>query len=415
MSNPGLIVLAVAPSTLPNLKRFVIEDNIGEAIHIHWNEIRLDFTIEEFLCFSNEVRLNLEKLSSHGIANLTQLPSIFLNSLGNKVLHIREIRTERRLLNDLRITFKNDTNGNLELKTLRELNNEELIKITKNKKFACNAETEEGISNEHQPELSIVLFENDDNVQFGADKACDLKLRNKTEFVEISIVCFDKAPNKTNVENAGSRSTHLEPPLSQLMLLAGMPGSGKSTLLKKSIIEKKALFGKLFDEAFQKTKLPQTFPEDNLSLEERLKLGTWVHENDLLKLHSKPQSKQDLVVHFDLYSFLFNASSWNPSLSYVKNSNEFKEFLLDSDRVSEIFSIVFKLNPVLKRKCQIATLKPLYDDVCARWVERETHLNRWKRSNYFIFVANYIYNNNNEGRAIYENIYASWYKVLPKF
>ena len=33
--------------------RLEIEDNIGEGIHIHYKNFRLDYTIEEFLNFSN--------------------------------------------------------------------------------------------------------------------------------------------------------------------------------------------------------------------------------------------------------------------------------------------------------------------------------------------------------------------------
>lgn len=47
MSNPGVLSLAsLAPVGADY--RFEIEDNIGEAIHIHYKDIRLDLTVDEF-------------------------------------------------------------------------------------------------------------------------------------------------------------------------------------------------------------------------------------------------------------------------------------------------------------------------------------------------------------------------------
>jgi hypothetical protein len=52
MSNPGVLMLS---ETLINGKSFRIEDNIGEAIHIHFGDIRLDMTIREFFDFDKQI------------------------------------------------------------------------------------------------------------------------------------------------------------------------------------------------------------------------------------------------------------------------------------------------------------------------------------------------------------------------
>ena len=51
MANPGVIILSTAK--IPNnpklcAGRLQIEDNIGEGIHIHYRNFRLDFTIRDF-------------------------------------------------------------------------------------------------------------------------------------------------------------------------------------------------------------------------------------------------------------------------------------------------------------------------------------------------------------------------------
>lgn len=410
MSNPGLIVLAAAPSITPNLRRFVIEDNIGEAIHIHWNQIRLDFTIEEFLSFSYEVGKTLKKLSSYGIPNLTDLPATFLNSLGHKVLDIREIRAERRYLDELKIIYKNNSNGGIGTKSLAELNSEDLIKLSEN--FQSNTKCSSNIQNEH--ERTIVLYEGDEIIRFGVDVACSLKLNGKVELVDISVICFESERIKFNKENTPPKLPPLKSPIPKLMLLAGMPGTGKSTLLKKSLIEKKQLFGEQFDGVFHKLNLPKIFPEESLSLEEKLNMGTWINEFDLIKLHLNPKPTKDLVVHFDLFYFLFSALRWDSSLGYIKDTNQLKDFLLDSDRVLRVFSKVFRLSSVRDKKYQFVSLKPSYDDVQARWIERETKLNRWGKSEFMLFLRNHIYHDHGDGKEIYENIYSSWHQALEK-
>lgn len=52
MSNPGILVLFSEPKGVGNIKFLQIEDNIGESIHIHINDFRIDLTIDEFNEFS---------------------------------------------------------------------------------------------------------------------------------------------------------------------------------------------------------------------------------------------------------------------------------------------------------------------------------------------------------------------------
>ncbi len=49
MSNPAVITLANSTSRKGKFKRFVVEDNIGESVHLHIDNMRIDFTINEFL------------------------------------------------------------------------------------------------------------------------------------------------------------------------------------------------------------------------------------------------------------------------------------------------------------------------------------------------------------------------------
>ena len=70
MSNPAVITLASLNSRNRTFKRFEIEDNIGESIHLHVDNIRLDLSINEFIDFSAMIRktlMDLDLLDGHDI------------------------------------------------------------------------------------------------------------------------------------------------------------------------------------------------------------------------------------------------------------------------------------------------------------------------------------------------------------
>ena len=48
MSNPAVITLASLNGRNNTFKRFQIEDNIGESIHLHVDNMRIDLSVNEF-------------------------------------------------------------------------------------------------------------------------------------------------------------------------------------------------------------------------------------------------------------------------------------------------------------------------------------------------------------------------------
>ena len=77
MSNPGVITLANASSKKGRFRRFVVEDNIGESIHLHIDNMRVDFTIEEFLEFSEITKKSLTELNFLGGQSLDSFAEHF--------------------------------------------------------------------------------------------------------------------------------------------------------------------------------------------------------------------------------------------------------------------------------------------------------------------------------------------------
>lgn len=64
-ANAGVIILhseEVIEGAFKRDFRFVVDDNIGEGIHIHYKNMRLDFSVSDFLKVSNSCKKCLEDM-----------------------------------------------------------------------------------------------------------------------------------------------------------------------------------------------------------------------------------------------------------------------------------------------------------------------------------------------------------------
>lgn len=50
------------PAELPYAGRFVIEDCVGETVHLHIGHLRMEFTPEQFLWFANHVAAAAQRM-----------------------------------------------------------------------------------------------------------------------------------------------------------------------------------------------------------------------------------------------------------------------------------------------------------------------------------------------------------------
>lgn len=88
MSNPGVIKLG---ELYISNYRIWLDDNIGESIHIHINELRIDLTIKEFELLCDELRTILTKLVDKKNFDAKNFDARFMYDNADKLLNMESI------------------------------------------------------------------------------------------------------------------------------------------------------------------------------------------------------------------------------------------------------------------------------------------------------------------------------------
>jgi len=124
MSNPAVITLDSLNSRSGKFKRFQLEDNIGESIHLHIDNMRVDFTINEFLIFSEMIRQSLKEIEFLPGYNIDDFDEYFLKECTPFLKYLKEIKIEEVKLSDLKFiehkTYRQGLNL-IKLATINEI------------------------------------------------------------------------------------------------------------------------------------------------------------------------------------------------------------------------------------------------------------------------------------------------------
>lgn len=102
MSNPAVIILSDSSGRNLPFKRFVLEDNIGESIHLHIDNMRMDFTINEFIEFSKMIRSSIDELDILKGYKLGSFDEYFLKECSIFLKNLQSIVVRRRKITDLK-------------------------------------------------------------------------------------------------------------------------------------------------------------------------------------------------------------------------------------------------------------------------------------------------------------------------
>lgn len=105
MSNPA--VTKLVRDEIGNLK-FWMDDNIGESIHIHLADFRLDLTVEELYMLSGELTDTVNKLVDVEGFDCNKIDPVFLSLLlAKKMKHLKSVSIDHVVLGDLIVNHRN--------------------------------------------------------------------------------------------------------------------------------------------------------------------------------------------------------------------------------------------------------------------------------------------------------------------
>lgn len=132
MSNPGVVTLA-AIKHFPY--RFEVEDNIGEAIHIHYKDIRLDLTINELVRLARDMEGAFNEIIDVEGFSCRDFDPVNLSEMAGILPDLESISYENVMLEDLLI----DTFDELGEPVIRPLKESRVYKALKGDKAENNA------------------------------------------------------------------------------------------------------------------------------------------------------------------------------------------------------------------------------------------------------------------------------------
>lgn len=182
MSNPSVITLASL--TMRNGDSFRVEDNLGECIHIHYGNLRLDLTISEFNLLCDDLALLLKEYVDVEGFDLDDIDPVFLDSISHTLPELERIEHGQTALGALQVFVKN-----YGLTTLRPLAASRIVRalegdtddyrsyVQENMPFASNSERLEGLKDAvdsgevPKAGLKVILFNDQNIVRDGQHRA----------------------------------------------------------------------------------------------------------------------------------------------------------------------------------------------------------------------------------------------------
>lgn len=224
MSNPAVITLADASDKKAKFKRFVIEDNIGESIHLHIDNMRVDLTIKEFLEFSQMIRDSLKDLDFLKSYKLENFDDHFLKQCSDFLPHLSKIVIEEIELSKLKCIVHSNYRSDLNLMKLVSVDKvyaykflqgekEEFLKYSQFNYFGMNnekrlMETLESIKKNGYPfqDQYLVLFNGEHTIRDGQHRAAILAyLYGLDKKVKIMRFHFDGTKHLINTNSINTK------------------------------------------------------------------------------------------------------------------------------------------------------------------------------------------------------------------
>lgn len=113
MSNPAVFELS---KDKINQQEICIEDNIGEAIHLHIDSFRIDMTVKEFEAIAFKLEKSLEYLVPLKNFNLSNYDPFFLKKIAKNLPYLIKIEKKMISIENLKLKFENERQEIIEKK-----------------------------------------------------------------------------------------------------------------------------------------------------------------------------------------------------------------------------------------------------------------------------------------------------------
>ena len=139
MSNPGVINLFSKYKWFGVIKRFQVEDNIGESIHIHINNLRIDLTIKEFYKLVDSMRESCNKLNEPlELLKDYNIDPLFLTLLAPYLKDLKSTSVKKIKLKELKFLVRKKYSSLPEMLIPRSIENTLIYKSLKGDKRIKN-------------------------------------------------------------------------------------------------------------------------------------------------------------------------------------------------------------------------------------------------------------------------------------
>ena len=180
MSNPGVITLT--EKEISASKSFRVEDNLGESIHFHYNDIRIDLTIPELLYISDICDETIYELVGATNFQLDDYDGEFLNTYSQCLMDLECVKKDTVSLQDLFI----QTKGYLHLPVRRKLTtfrSKKILSLPERKK--------NGYDFEPRKRYLPVLFNNNNTIMYGTEAVAKLYVEQPDQEITVLRMMFE--------------------------------------------------------------------------------------------------------------------------------------------------------------------------------------------------------------------------------
>lgn len=168
MSNPG--VRTLTEKRISGRKPFRVEDNLGESIHIHYNDIRIDLTVKELLKLAEICDESIYDLIPVADFNLDDYDGDFLVQYARELYDLTAVSRESVAVSELYYLIKNKMH----------------IPVRRHISKFCN-QTEKTIDSKLP-----VIFNTGDTVVYGVSQAKNIYDHDPAATIEVLRLTFEK-------------------------------------------------------------------------------------------------------------------------------------------------------------------------------------------------------------------------------